>query len=194
MDGRSVGQGRCRSRQAAALIGSCSAETLIMMGLIFSFLAERGLHCLWSAARPNLGAFDRHESEIDDVAVPLFRARRGPAVLRRCGRLSARHVRLVVHLPGHAPDGRQRPRRRILIEDTVRRYTYTAAGDETSHIWQAGHVKDRDRGFHATFDRYRDGLLPAFVHGRQPPVHAEADGVRWARPTPSSVRTRAAPG
>jgi predicted dehydrogenase len=62
---------------------------------------------------------------------------------------------------------------RILIEDTVRRYTYTPAGDEVSKVWQAGYFNDRDRDFHATFDRYLDDMLPAFVDGRRPPVHAE---------------------
>jgi predicted dehydrogenase len=63
---------------------------------------------------------------------------------------------------------------RVLIEDTVRRYTYTPAGDETSQVWQAGYFNDRDRDFHATFDRYLDAMLPAFVAGEQPPVHARA--------------------
>jgi predicted dehydrogenase len=62
---------------------------------------------------------------------------------------------------------------RILIEDTVRRYTYTPARDEVSRVWQAGYFNDRDRDFHATFDRYLDDMLPAFVDGRRPPVHAE---------------------
>jgi predicted dehydrogenase len=63
---------------------------------------------------------------------------------------------------------------RVLIEDTVRRYTFTPAGDETSRVWQAGYFNDRDRGFHATFDRYLDAMLPAFTEGRPPPVHAGA--------------------
>jgi myo-inositol 2-dehydrogenase/D-chiro-inositol 1-dehydrogenase len=63
---------------------------------------------------------------------------------------------------------------RVLIEDTVRRYTYTAAGAETSQVWQAGYFNDGDRDFHATFDRYLDDLLPAFVDGRPPPVPATA--------------------
>jgi myo-inositol 2-dehydrogenase/D-chiro-inositol 1-dehydrogenase len=63
---------------------------------------------------------------------------------------------------------------RILIEDTVRRYTFTPAGGEISRVWQAGYFNDRDRDFHATFDRYLDEMLPAFVDGRPPPVHAEA--------------------
>jgi myo-inositol 2-dehydrogenase / D-chiro-inositol 1-dehydrogenase len=63
---------------------------------------------------------------------------------------------------------------RVLIEDTVRRYTFTPAGDETSRVWQAGYFNDRDRDFHATFDRYLDAMLPAFTEGRPPPVHAAA--------------------
>jgi myo-inositol 2-dehydrogenase / D-chiro-inositol 1-dehydrogenase len=63
---------------------------------------------------------------------------------------------------------------RVLVEDTVRRYTYTAAGAETSRVWQAGYFNDRDRDFHATFDRYLDELIPAFVGGRPPPVPATA--------------------
>jgi predicted dehydrogenase len=63
---------------------------------------------------------------------------------------------------------------RILIEDTVRRYSFTSTGDEISRVWQAGYFNDRDRDFHATFDRYLDDMLPAFVDGRPPPVHAVA--------------------
>ena len=63
---------------------------------------------------------------------------------------------------------------RVVIEDTVRRYTFSPSGNETSNVWQAGYFNDRERGFHATFDRYLDEMLPAFVAGREPPVHAEA--------------------
>jgi predicted dehydrogenase len=63
---------------------------------------------------------------------------------------------------------------RILIEDTVRRYTFTPAADEISQVWQAGYFNDRDRDFHATFDRYLDDMLPAFAEHRPPPVHAAA--------------------
>jgi predicted dehydrogenase len=63
---------------------------------------------------------------------------------------------------------------RVLIEDTVRRYTFTRAGDETSRVWQAGYFNDVGRDFHATFDRYLDDLLPAFADGRPPPVPATA--------------------
>jgi len=63
---------------------------------------------------------------------------------------------------------------RVVIEDTVRRYTFSRTGSETSNVWQAGYFNDRERGFHATFDRYLDAMLPAFVAGQEPPVHAEA--------------------
>ena len=63
---------------------------------------------------------------------------------------------------------------RVLVEDTVRRYTFTPAGQEVSNVWQAGYFNDRERQFHATFDRHLDAMLPAFVAGEQPPVHATA--------------------
>jgi len=63
---------------------------------------------------------------------------------------------------------------RILVEDTVRRYTFTQAGSEVSSVWQAGYFNDADRGFHRTFDKHVDDLLPAFRNGQAPPIHARA--------------------
>lgn len=63
---------------------------------------------------------------------------------------------------------------RIVVEDTVRRYTFQATGSETGEVWQAGYFNDRDREFHRTFDRYMDALLAAFKQGEPPPVHARA--------------------
>lgn len=63
---------------------------------------------------------------------------------------------------------------RILIEDTVRRYTFNAAGSETAEVWQSGYFNDRDRNFYLTFDRHMDALMEAFKAGKQPPVHARA--------------------
>ena len=63
-------------------------------------------------------------------------------------------------------------RGRVLIEDTVRRYTFQSVGDETAHVWQAGYFNDRDREFHRTFDRHVDDLLGAFLRGDEPPIHA----------------------
>lgn len=65
-------------------------------------------------------------------------------------------------------------RGRVLVEDTVRRFAFQAAGDETAEVWQAGYFNDRDREFHRTFDRHVDALLAAFRRGDPPPIHAEA--------------------
>ncbi|HEY3412102.1 MAG TPA: Gfo/Idh/MocA family oxidoreductase [Armatimonadota bacterium] len=63
---------------------------------------------------------------------------------------------------------------RLLIEETVRRYTYQKAGNETAEIWEAGYFNDRDREFHRTFDAHLDAVIAAFRAGNQPPVHARA--------------------
>ena len=63
---------------------------------------------------------------------------------------------------------------RVLIEDTVRRYSFTRAGSEVSEVWQAGYFNDVEREFHRTFDRHVDAMLAAFRDGREPPVHARA--------------------
>jgi myo-inositol 2-dehydrogenase/D-chiro-inositol 1-dehydrogenase len=63
---------------------------------------------------------------------------------------------------------------RVVVEDTVRRYTFQAAGSETAEVWEAGYFNDRDREFHRTFDRHIDDLLRAFRRGETPPIPAEA--------------------
>lgn len=65
-------------------------------------------------------------------------------------------------------------RGRVLIQDTVRRFTLSRAGDETSLVWEAGYFNDEARSFHAAFDRHVDALLPALRAGEEPPVHARA--------------------
>lgn len=69
---------------------------------------------------------------------------------------------------------------RVLIDDTVRRYTFHAAGSELGETWQAGYFNDLDREFHRTFDRYIDAMLTAFAKGEAPPIHARA-GLRALR-------------
>ncbi|MFN8444842.1 MAG: Gfo/Idh/MocA family oxidoreductase [Caldilineaceae bacterium] len=63
---------------------------------------------------------------------------------------------------------------RVLVEDTVRRYSYQQRGNESAEVWQAGYFNDRDREFHRTFDFYFDAMLAAFKAGNPPPIHAEA--------------------
>jgi predicted dehydrogenase len=59
---------------------------------------------------------------------------------------------------------------RVLIQDTVRQYTFQPTGDETAQVWRAGYFNDTDRSFHDTFDRHVDDLLGALREGREPPV------------------------
>jgi predicted dehydrogenase len=63
---------------------------------------------------------------------------------------------------------------RLLVEDSVRRYTFSAAGSETAEVWQAGYFNDVDRSFYSTFDRHMDAVLEALRAGKPPPVHASA--------------------
>jgi predicted dehydrogenase len=63
---------------------------------------------------------------------------------------------------------------RILINDTVKRYSFQAVGNETAEVWQAGYFNDFDREFHRTFDVHLDAVISAFKKGEQPPVHARA--------------------
>jgi predicted dehydrogenase len=65
-------------------------------------------------------------------------------------------------------------RGRVVIEDTVRRFTFQQTGHEVAEVWQAGYFNDRDREFHRTFDAYLDAMLTAFKQGQPPPVHARA--------------------
>ena len=66
---------------------------------------------------------------------------------------------------------------RIVIADTVRSYTFNAAGNEVGEYWQAGYFNDFDREFHRTFDLYIDAMVKAFLRGDPPPVHA-SNGLR----------------
>jgi myo-inositol 2-dehydrogenase / D-chiro-inositol 1-dehydrogenase len=51
---------------------------------------------------------------------------------------------------------------RILVEDTVQRYTFTHAGSEVSSVWNAGYFDDVDE------------LLSALRKKQAPPIHARA--------------------
>jgi len=63
---------------------------------------------------------------------------------------------------------------RVLIEDTVRRYSFQHLGDETAQVWQAGYFNDPDRAFSHPFDLYLDDALAAFRAHQPPPIHARA--------------------
>jgi myo-inositol 2-dehydrogenase / D-chiro-inositol 1-dehydrogenase len=63
---------------------------------------------------------------------------------------------------------------RLVVEDTVRRFCFQNAGEETAEVWQAGYFNDFDREFHRTFDVHLDAIIEAFKRGDQPPIHARA--------------------
>ncbi|MFT3784928.1 MAG: Gfo/Idh/MocA family oxidoreductase [Tepidisphaeraceae bacterium] len=65
-------------------------------------------------------------------------------------------------------------RGRVLVEDTVRRFTYSAQGNETAEVWQAGYFNDRDRSFHQTMDFHVADMLNHLRRGLPPPIHARA--------------------
>ncbi len=41
---------------------------------------------------------------------------------------------------------------RVLIQDTVKKYSFQKAGSEFAEVWEAGYFNDYDREFHRTFD------------------------------------------
>ena len=63
---------------------------------------------------------------------------------------------------------------RIVVEDTVRKFSFQLAGSEIREEWSAGYFNDRDREFHRTFDTYLDAMLLALKSGQPPPVPAAA--------------------
>ena len=63
---------------------------------------------------------------------------------------------------------------RVVIEDTVRRFSFQAVGNEMREEWSAGYFNDRDREFTRTFDAYLDAMLSALIQGLPPPVPADA--------------------
>ncbi|UVI30456.1 Gfo/Idh/MocA family protein [Paenibacillus spongiae] len=65
-------------------------------------------------------------------------------------------------------------RGRSVIYDTVKRYTYHAAGNEMGESWEAGYFNDADREFHRTFDKHVESLLLALRNGEAPPIDARA--------------------
>jgi myo-inositol 2-dehydrogenase / D-chiro-inositol 1-dehydrogenase len=63
---------------------------------------------------------------------------------------------------------------RILVEDTVRRFTFQQKGSEMREVWEAGYFNDADRTFRNVIHVHLDEILAAFRAGREPPVHARA--------------------
>lgn len=63
---------------------------------------------------------------------------------------------------------------RVVVDDTVRRFTFQSVGSETAEVWEPGYFNDRDRMFASTFDRHAAAVLAALAAGKPPPVHASA--------------------
>jgi len=63
---------------------------------------------------------------------------------------------------------------RVVIEDTVRRFSLQKVDSEICEVWEAGYFNDFDREFHRTFDKHFDAVLNAFRSGKEPPIHARA--------------------
>src|SRR5258708_20727188 len=63
---------------------------------------------------------------------------------------------------------------RLVIEDTVRRFSLQRTGNEIAEVWRSGYFNDFDREFHRTFDMHLDAVMEAFKSGDQPPIHARA--------------------
>lgn len=63
---------------------------------------------------------------------------------------------------------------RLLIQDTVRSFSLSKAGDENTMTWQAGYFDDEARSFQRTFDRHVEDVLRALRAGAPPPIPASA--------------------
>lgn len=63
---------------------------------------------------------------------------------------------------------------RIVIDDTVKRYTFHRVGKERGEIWEAGYFNDYQREFHRTFDDHLAHMLDCFIRGDEPPIQASA--------------------
>lgn len=61
---------------------------------------------------------------------------------------------------------------RLVVDDTVKRFTFQATGNETAEVWEAGYFNDADRQFHLTFDKHFDAVVRALRAGEAPPIHA----------------------
>jgi myo-inositol 2-dehydrogenase/D-chiro-inositol 1-dehydrogenase len=77
---------------------------------------------------------------------------------------------------------------RVVMQDTVKRYSYHPIGSELGEVWEAGYFNDVDREFHRTLDKHMNVLLTAFKAGDPPPIHAEA-GLRVLKIADAAIRS-----
>ena len=63
---------------------------------------------------------------------------------------------------------------RVVIHDTVKKYSFHELDNEIYQVWESGYFNDIDREFHRTFDKHLDVMIQHFKDGKAPPVHAKA--------------------
>ena len=64
-------------------------------------------------------------------------------------------------------------KRRILIQDQVKKYTFNKKNSEVAEVWEAGFFNDYEREFHRTFDEHFNEVVKNFINNKEPPVHAK---------------------
>lgn len=62
---------------------------------------------------------------------------------------------------------------RILMEDSVNGYRFQSVDSRRAEVWNPAFFRDDERSFNRNLDRHLDALIPAFLHGKEPPVPAE---------------------
>ena len=62
---------------------------------------------------------------------------------------------------------------RILMEDSVKKYSFQPLGSGRAEVWESAFFRDDDRAFTRNLDRHLDALIPALIDGKQPPVPAD---------------------
>lgn len=66
---------------------------------------------------------------------------------------------------------------RIMIEDSVRKYTFQEKDNPLGETWEAGFFQDEEHAFACNTNRLINETINAFREGKQPPVHAR-EGLR----------------